>query len=217
MVVVSTPSTVMLETSRRNGRILPCFSMVEVELSPCPKSGSLRQSSTPDTVSGPHRTCHETTPISNVESKYKTDLPTRVSFADVLPAWDMYNDLHGRRRHPLVVSLLAVAVVVVVFQEKVLICAVRRKEHHCGAEAGQRPLEPAPSREGPLVPPCFSGRPSVSGLASGAGKGEEGGVTDARSHGSYLGFPVAALRARMSKPVMLAGSFAARSILEASG
>lgn len=103
--------------------------------------------------------------------------------------------------------VLLFAVVVSILQEEVLVEAVPCERDRRGPQAGQRAPESVPAREGARVSPSLPAAvvSSCLSLARGRGAGGRGaGVTNARSQGSYRGWPAASLKARMLKPVMLA-------------
>lgn len=70
--------------------------------------------------------------------------------------------------------LLAVAVAVLLVQEKVLVRAVAGKRNGGNAQAGEARLEAVPAGEDALVPPCLMGLPwVVAGSAAGLAKGAD--------------------------------------------
>lgn len=142
------------------------------------------------------------------------------------------NHIHASLAHPhthaslLVLLTVTLRMVVLVLQEEMLVHAVDREGNRRGSKAGERPLEPVPPREGTGIAPSLTtilsalvpawvGRSYEDGSGTG---GVGSGQTDARSQGSYLGWPEAAFSFFMSKPVMLgfAPRGAARSILRKS-
>ena len=102
--------------------------------------------------------------------------------------------------HSLVVGLAMVTVtVMLVLEEEVLVAAVDGERTGCNAQTGEAALESIPPREGALV------SPGLATIRQSMGLGEVDMRLGAhvRSQGSYRGWPVASLKARMLKPVML--------------
>jgi len=118
----------------------------------------------------------------------------------------------------VLLGVVAVTVVVVVLEEKVLVGAVGGEGDGRDAESREGALESVPAGEDACVAPCFSvmgvdGRLVWWDMMGGLLR--EKRETHALSQGSYLGCPDAAISFFMSKPVAFGlGPWLARSILE---
>lgn len=123
------------------------------------------------------------------------------------------NPSHHLTFPPSMVLLRVPLGVVLLREEKVLKRTIRGKGHRSDAQPRQGALVAVPPAEDARVAPGLA--VTVSAGVERGGRGEEGG-THARSQGSFFGTPVDALRARMSKPVMLGLGRYARSALPKS-